>query len=68
MGARHEIAAAIRALAARGMVILCASTDHELLAAICGRVLIFSAGVVVLQLAGEEVTKKRIAERCSLSG
>jgi ribose transport system ATP-binding protein len=68
VGARQEIAAAIRALAERGMVILCASTDHELLAAICGRVLIFSGGVVVLQLAGEEVTKERITERCSLSG
>jgi ribose transport system ATP-binding protein len=68
VGARHAIAAAIRALAERGMVILCASTDHELLAAICGRVLIFSGGVIVLQLAGEEVTKERITERCSLSG
>jgi ribose transport system ATP-binding protein len=68
VGARLEIAAAIRALAERGMVILCASTDHELLAAICGRVLIFSGGVVVLELAGEEVTKERITERCSLSG
>jgi ribose transport system ATP-binding protein len=68
VGARHDIAAAIRALAERGMVILCASTDHELLASICGRVLIFSGGDVVLELAGEEVTKERIAERCSLSG
>jgi ribose transport system ATP-binding protein len=68
VGARQEIAAAIRALAERGMVILCASTDHELLASICGRVLIFSGGDVVLELAGEEVTKERITERCSLSG
>jgi ribose transport system ATP-binding protein len=66
--ARLEIAAAIRALAERGMVILCASTDHELLASICSRVLIFSGGDVVLELAGEEVTKERITERCSLSG
>jgi ribose transport system ATP-binding protein len=68
VGARLDIAAAIRALAERGMVIMCASTDHELLAAICGRVLIFSGGVVVLELAGKEVTKERITERCSLSG
>jgi ribose transport system ATP-binding protein len=68
VGARLDIAAAIRALAERGMVILCASTDHELLAATCGRVLIFSGGLVALELAGDEVTKERITERCSLSG
>jgi ribose transport system ATP-binding protein len=68
VAARQEIATAIRGLAARGMAVLCASTDHELLAAICDRVLIFSGGAVVLQLAGDEVTKHRITERCSLSG
>jgi ribose transport system ATP-binding protein len=68
VGARHEIAAAMRRLGGSGIAVLCASMDHELLAATCDRVLIFVGGTVALELGGDDVTKKRIAERCSLSG
>jgi ribose transport system ATP-binding protein len=67
VGARHEIAAAMRRLAGSGIAVLCASMDHELLAATCDRVLIFVGGAVALELGGDDVTKKGIAERCSLS-
>jgi ribose transport system ATP-binding protein len=64
LGARQEILEAIRGLARQGMSILCASSDHDQLAALCDRLLIFSAGKVVGELAGEAVTKATIAERC----
>jgi ribose transport system ATP-binding protein len=68
VAARREIGAALGELAGRGAAVLCASGDAELLAETCDRVLIFAGGAVAGQLAGDEVTKERIAERCSLSG
>jgi ribose transport system ATP-binding protein len=44
--------------------VLCASSDHDQLATLCDRVLIFSGGKVVEELSGDAVTKERIAERC----
>ena len=67
VGARVEIAAAIRALASKGVGVVCASTDHEQLASLCDRVLVFSEGRIGTELSGEQVTKERIAEQCSLS-
>jgi ribose transport system ATP-binding protein len=64
VGARQEILATIRGLVGQGMSVLCASSDHDQLAALCDRVLIFSGGKVVGELAGEAVTKERIAELC----
>jgi ribose transport system ATP-binding protein len=44
--------------------VLCLSGDHEQLATLCGRVLIFRRGRVARELAGAEVTKERIAHEC----
>ncbi len=44
VGAREQIFTIIRAFAARGGGVLCLSGDHEQLAALCSRVLIFRRG------------------------
>ncbi|WP_334174487.1 sugar ABC transporter ATP-binding protein [Pseudoxanthobacter sp.] len=63
-GARQQIFSALDRAAADGTSILCASTDNEQLAQICDRVLVFSRGRPVLELAGEAITKEAIAEAC----
>jgi ribose transport system ATP-binding protein len=64
VGAREQIFAIIRAFAARGSSVLCLSGDHEQLAALCSRVLIFRRGLIARELVGPEVTKERIAHEC----
>ena len=64
IGARSTISEALLAIAATGTPIVCASNDHEQLEQICDRVLIFSEGRPVLELRGEQVTKKAITDRC----
>jgi ribose transport system ATP-binding protein len=64
VGARQQIFALIRATAEAGTAVVCASTDHEQLAAICDRVLVFGAGRVVGELAGDDLAAERIAEAC----
>jgi ribose transport system ATP-binding protein len=64
VGAREQIFVAIRQAAARGMAVLCASSDHEQLAEICDRVLVFARGRVVAGLAGGDLTKDGIADAC----
>lgn len=64
IGARQEVFTAIQQAAQQGAAVLCASTDYEQLAMLCSRVLIFANGRVRGELAGEEVTKEAIAERC----
>jgi ribose transport system ATP-binding protein len=64
IGARQTVFHHIRSAAAEGAVVLCASSDYEQLAALCGRVLIFSAGEVVASLEGAEISKESIAEAC----
>ena len=64
VGAREQIFTIIRAFAARGGSVLCLSGDHEQLAALCSRVLIFRRGKVASELVGPEVTKERIAHEC----
>jgi len=70
VGAREQVYEIIRAAAKRGASVLCASSDHEQLAAICDRVLVFSRGTVTAALVGQSVTKETIADRCfhSLEG
>lgn len=67
IGARQTVFGHIRAAAERGAAVLCASSDYEQLAAICSRVLIFSAGRVIATLDGAAISKDAIAER-SLGG
>ncbi len=63
VGARQQIYQAIDQASAKGMTVLCSSTDYEQLAQICDRVLVFARGVVVRQLSGDEISKERIAEQ-----
>lgn len=64
IGAREQIFAIIRAFAARGGAVLCLSGDHEQLAMLCDRVLIFRRGRIAAELVGPDVTKDRIAHEC----
>ncbi len=64
VGARQQIFGTIRDSAANGASVLCASSDHEQLAAICDRVLVFGRGRIAGELTGADVTKDRITERC----
>jgi ribose transport system ATP-binding protein len=62
VGAREEIFSVLRSATAEGMGVLCASSDHEQLALICDRVLIFRQGRIVAELTGSKISKERISE------
>lgn len=64
VGARQQIWDQLDAAAEQGAAIIVASSDYEQLAQICHRVLIFSRGQIVGSLAGSELQKETIAERC----
>jgi ribose transport system ATP-binding protein len=64
VGAREQIYDVVRTSAAQGRSVLVASADHEQLAAVCDRVLVFGRGRVVSELRGSDVTKDRITEQC----
>ena len=64
IGAREQVFGAIRAMSAGGACVICASSDHEQLAALCDRVLVFSRGRVVASLEGAAISKAAIAENC----
>jgi ribose transport system ATP-binding protein len=64
VGARQQILQLTRKAAADGAAVVCASIDHEQLAAICDRVVIFGRGRVTGELTGDQVTKERILELC----
>ncbi len=70
VGARQQLYGVVRAAALRGASVICASSDHEQLAAICDRVLVFSRGRIAASLVGTDVTKEAIADCCfnSLDG
>lgn len=67
VGTRVQIFAALKAAAASGMSVLCASSDAEQLAEICDRVLIFARGRILTEIAGADLTKDGIAEACYAS-
>ncbi len=67
VGTRVQIFAALRAAAASGMAVLCASSDAEQLAEICDRVLVFARGRIVTEITGADLTKDGIAEACYAS-
>ena len=68
VGARQRITRLVREAAAAGTAVVCASADHEQVAALCDRVLIFTRGRLAGELAGDEVTKERITARCLMAG
>jgi ribose transport system ATP-binding protein len=67
VGAREQVFAEIRKVSADGAAIVCASSDHEQLAAICDRVLVFSRGQIVASLSGDQISKSAIAEACYIT-
>lgn len=67
IGAREQVFGEIRKMAEQGAAILCASSDHEQLAAICDRILVLSRGRVVASLEGAAISKTAIAEACYIT-
>lgn len=67
VGAREQVFGEIRTMAGQGAAIVCASSDHEQLAAICDRVLVLSRGRIVAVLEGEAISKAAIAESCYIT-
>ncbi|GEL23751.1 ribose import ATP-binding protein RbsA [Pseudonocardia sulfidoxydans NBRC 16205] len=63
IGARTQIFEHIRAAAVDGTSIVIASGEHEDLAALCDRVLVFCDGVVTAEIAGAELTAGRLSEQ-----
>ncbi|SHG00312.1 ribose transport system ATP-binding protein [Kaistia soli DSM 19436] len=66
IGARAQVFGEIRKMAGEGAAVICASSDHEQLAAICDRVIVLSRGRQVAELAGDAISKSAIAESCYL--
>jgi ribose transport system ATP-binding protein len=65
VGARSHIFRLIRDMVDQGTAVIIASIEHEDLAHLCDRVLIFRYGHPVEQLVGkEQLSKERILERC----
>ncbi len=60
VGARAEIYRILRDLASRGTAIIVLSSDAAEIAGLCDRVVVFSRGQLVSELAGEEVTENGI--------
>jgi ribose transport system ATP-binding protein len=67
VGAREEIYRVVREAAEGGMAVLCASSDHEQLAALCDRVVVFRQGRVGPELAGDQLRKETISQACYAS-
>jgi ribose transport system ATP-binding protein len=68
VGARQEIFGLLRTVAHEGAAVVCASADHEQLAAICDRVLVLAQGAVVTELSAEGLTKERITSSVLAAG
>jgi ribose transport system ATP-binding protein len=64
IGARQMVFGLMRRAAQGGTHVLVASNDHEQLADVCDRVLVFSRGRIVDELTGEQITKEYISQRC----
>ena len=64
VGARQQIFQDVRAAAADGMTVLCASNDHEQLALLCDRVLVFGSAGRIRALTGGQITKRNIGAAC----
>jgi ribose transport system ATP-binding protein len=64
VGSRAQILQRVRSEAAKGMTVLCASSDPEQLTDVCDRVLVLAQGRIVAELTGEAVNKEAIVEHC----
>jgi ribose transport system ATP-binding protein len=61
VGAREQIYAVLREARANGTSIICASSDHDELASLADRVLVFGEHSIIGQLTGADVSKEHIA-------
>ena len=68
VGTRQQIFAALRAAAAEGMSVICASSEAEQLALICDRVLVFGKGRVIREITAEDLSKEVISAACYATG
>jgi ribose transport system ATP-binding protein len=64
VGARQQIIRDVRAAADRGTAVICSSNDHEQLALLCDRVLVFGSRGRIRELTGSEITKRDIGAAC----
>ena len=64
VGARQQLLRAIRGAADAGTAVRCASCDHEQLADLCDRVLIFAGGAVARSLSGADLSRENIGAGC----
>ncbi|UGS33869.1 Ribose import ATP-binding protein RbsA [Capillimicrobium parvum] len=62
VGARQDILRMLRAAADSGVAIVCASSDHDQLAVLCDRVIVFRNGRPRRELVGDDLTKHHISE------
>jgi ribose transport system ATP-binding protein len=67
IGAREQVFGEIRHMAEQGAAIICASSDHEQLAAICNRVVVLARGRQVAELEGAAISKSAIAQSCYIT-
>jgi ribose transport system ATP-binding protein len=58
VGARDEIHAILRSLAAEGMTIIVVSSDTQEIVDLCGRVIVFDRGRMAGELHGSEITRE----------
>ena len=61
IGARSKIFDLLRATAAGGVPIVCASSDYDQLAAVCDRVIVLANGSIHTELRGADLTHELIA-------
>jgi ribose transport system ATP-binding protein len=62
VGARFDIYEALRAKANEGVALLVKSSDPIELSGLCDRVVVMSRGVIVDEIAGDELGEQRIVE------
>jgi ribose transport system ATP-binding protein len=60
VGAKAEIAASLRRLAADGMSVVVVSSEFEELEELCDRVVVLSRGEVVETVTGDDITVQRM--------
>jgi ribose transport system ATP-binding protein len=64
VGARQTIFETLRTAAEGGLGILYSSAEHDDLAQVCDRVLIFHDGRIVREMSGEALEANAIADAC----
>jgi ribose transport system ATP-binding protein len=64
IGARQEIFRVMRQAVGPETAVVCVSTDYEVLAIVCDRVIVFGRGNTLRELVGDNITKDRIVEQC----